>query len=151
LVLIVGVDPGLRGGVAVLDGAHARCEPLPVRGGRVDVSALLSLLPSWQGCAFVEQPFVRRGQAGVLTMCANYGRVLAALELRGYSVCEVSPRVWQRRFGISGETKGQSLRLSAELYPEVGLVPRGGRVPHDGMSDALLIASYGKGFLEVRC
>lgn len=42
-------------------------------------------------------------------------------------------------------TKATSLNCARRLYPDHDFLHEGGRVPHDGCIDALLIATYGRG------
>lgn len=168
--LVIGVDPGLRGGIAILE--HGRENPTllvpmpivkPSRGGRdqydVDqVVALMRRAKATGSCrAVVEKlhslpPDIAKG--GI----ANYNRgaafwffvgVFGALRI---PLEPVLPRVWQREMlkgSPAGDTKQRSILAAQRLFPGVSLLPtERSRKPSDGLSDALLIASYGQRGLE---
>lgn len=170
---VIGVDPGLQGGLALLRGDDVPVViPMPiVRGGKgardqYDVDSLRARLAVWSSGprprVVIErlQPlpgkFKRKGGKEVKAggTIANYNRGLAQGLLVG--ICStlgisyelVSPRTWQREMlaGTSGaDTKQRSILAAGRLFPGVSLRPtERSRKASDGMADALLIAAYGQ-------
>jgi hypothetical protein len=70
--------------------------------------------------------------------------ICTVCELSGFDMAFVSPREWQRFFGIkatpSETTKQQSLRLARQLFGNDYCPLQ----KHDGRADALLIGRYGQ-------
>jgi hypothetical protein len=68
--------------------------------------------------------------------------ICTVCELSGFDVAFVTPREWQRFFGVkatpSETTKQQSLRIARGLYGH-DVCPL---AKHDGRADAVLIARY---------
>lgn len=147
---IVGLDPGLKGGIAILSDSIS-VHPMPVDERGVDVQKLFALLPQSPTHVFIEEPFLLtvQGARSALTIGVNFGRILGVLEYGKHAYARIHPLIWQRAVGITknGNTKAQSVSLCQRLYPHVPLIPERCRVPHDGIADALLIAHYGKALL----
>jgi hypothetical protein len=52
------------------------------------------------------------------------------------------PQTWRRMVGLPrGAGKSVTIAWCARVWPAVGMVPPGGRVPSDGVADALAMAS----------
>ena len=159
--LILGIDPGVSGGIAFLDPARPLDAPdvasvytMPtIRAARgttaldVNVEKLAKLIKctlNGVSLAFVEQVTSRPRQAGQFAFGVNYGRVLGMLEALGIPTTHVAPSKWKQELGLRGEDKSMSVALAAELFPALrsqffGL--RGAGL--DGRAEALLIAYYG--------
>ena len=191
----IGVDPGLRGGMARLEegGPHIMIEvaPIPiipaaVRNGKklgrdqYDLAAIRDQLRSWlyvetsedthaesippsplevkittsrrDVFVFVEQsiPLPPKLKAGSLAqfqrgVCRGWSWMLTALEIPHELV---HPRTWQSsmlRDTPGKDTKARSLLVAQRLFPTVELRRTArSRKADDGLSDALLIAEYGR-------
>lgn len=158
---VIGLDPGLHGAFAVLDGATAWAKPMfllssgPKGRAEYDVEACLSFLhseldlPNVQGCIVVLEHLQPMPAFGAHNFTFGYGfgffeGMLAAL---GARIERVRPKVWQAAAGVTGKGKGRkdsACALCQRLFPQVNLVPDGSTKRHDGMADALLIAEYGR-------
>lgn len=146
---IVGIDPGLTGGFAVLSpaGELERLADLPViRDGRlawIDGGALQSLLiDSLVGRparVAIERVSAMPGQgvASAFSFGVGFGSVLSILQARHLSIELVTPAVWKRAVGLSSD-KRASLDKARLLYPEADL----GLAKHDGRAEALLLARW---------
>jgi hypothetical protein len=75
---------------------------------------------------------------------ANWGRILACLEVLKVPHVLYAPKQWQAVAGVpkgSAETnKARALARCTRLFPAFNPVLPGCTVPHDGMVDAVLIA-----------
>lgn len=162
-MIVVGIDPGLTGGIAVLD-CHRRVKrltPMPVAAGLVDSYAIASTLRSLVGDP-LDPPDVFLELVGAMprqgvTSTFKFGRVFGAVEgvvgALQYPLHLIRPKVWQKvaHEGVpaSADPKERSIAAASRLYPSVDLV-RGTTAtreratkPHLGLVDALLIAHYG--------
>lgn len=157
---ILGVDPGLHGGLALRGRDYVMVEPMPVLNEALDLVSLRRWLVAHAQeieIALVEQQGVRPKQdphsgfkTGVGFGCLV--GLLAALQIR-YQI--VRPQDWSKEFehGVT-EKEDKTLRyrlikqarkrIAGELFPKVDLrETERSRTPHEGMTDALLIAEYG--------
>ena len=152
---IIGIDPGLKGGVGILkDGELYNYFAMPTDGNRIDTHELfISLNPytySVLPTAYIEKQQTRGNQGGNLTIGENSGRIKAVLEMLGIDYVEVDPKTWQRRM-MAEELyqRGDDTKQAALLYCQnrAWQVPaRSNRADspfNDGISDALVIAAYG--------
>jgi hypothetical protein len=169
-VICIGIDPGAEGGIArLVDRSAAECPrvgvgPLPMLAREPDASAIADLLRNERDMASHPEllhVWAERPQAMPASMgggSANFRRGLwwgllvglcAGLRLRLHPV---RPAVWQRTMlaGTEGADTGvRSILAAQRLFPGIDL-RRSMRCkgPSDGLSDALLIAEYGRRQLE---
>ena len=146
--LIVAVDPGLSGAIAVLGPAgELELADLPViRDGRlswIDGGALQSLLidalRGHPARAIVERvgAMPHQGVASSFTFGLTLGSILAVLQARHLAIELVTASVWKRALGL-GSDKAASLHKARLLYPTADLA----LAKHEGRAEALLIAHY---------
>lgn len=153
---ILGIDPGLDGGIAMMDGSRLVIEQMPTTGGKkrsVDGGSLCVLLRGWIIDKPIEHVFLERVGAmpgqGVTSMFSfgeGYGVIKGVLSALHISYSLLSPQKWQNAIGIpkSTDTKGAAATRAAQLFPGVDFRASARcRKPHDGMVDAALIAAYG--------
>jgi crossover junction endodeoxyribonuclease RuvC len=170
-VIVLGVDPGLKGGIAALDGDSARVWDFPVierRVGRkikrrID-SALLARLIGNEVLTNYCAPedaivFIERAQAtpqmGVSSAFAYgecFGLAVGVLAHLDVPIRYVSPVVWKRDMGLGKKgsrligrdderDKAPAIQLARKLYP--ALLEQLSHSKHDGRAEALLIAHWG--------
>lgn len=155
--LAVGIDPGLRGGVAALDpaGTVVGVWPMPVTGGEVHAAGLADLLRSLRcldqhqdvGGVALERvsAMPKQGVSSTFTFGTGWGMVRGVCAALGIPVFLVPPIVWKKRvlLGLPHDKDG-TLRFCANRWPCTDLVLSGRRKPHDGIADALCLAEYGR-------
>lgn len=151
---IIGIDPGARGGFCSLreNGQIELIAPLPKTPK--DLFDFFSLETGKTDLIFMEQVHGRGGQWGAsqgFNFGRNVGMIEMALVASGIShgaINFVPPQTWQRfcHKGVGyADAKKRSLVAAQGILGERKrhlIAPRG-RVPHDGMVDAFLIAYYG--------
>lgn len=150
---VIGIDPGLYGGFAVIrrhgqggDLVEVRDTPRLDSGRALDPVGMSELVFEYadpDAAFYIEkqQPFGCDSRLASFTTGQRYGYWMAALMIARARFCIVAPRAWQRRLGIWGSsaatTKEASLILARSYFPDVDFAGK------DGRSDAALIGVYG--------
>ena len=153
-MLVLGIDPGLNGGLAIIQsgprptilGAYE----IPVVGEkakrRISVHEVLQILRSWpQGIAHA---FVERAQAMPEQGASSgfiYGRAVGALEAAveafGIPITIIEPTAWKKASDLVKADKEASRQRAIQLFPgSAGYFPR--KKDH-GLAEAALIARAG--------
>lgn len=153
----VGIDPGRKGGVALLhDDGKLELHQLPYDEEIVNVKALFALLAVQDPGILlaIEIPSARPGTNSIKSTCisfSNHGRILGMCDAKNIPYVLVSPQTWQARvvmpFCIQGtdDPKARAWQAAQKLFPgEKFLATARSKVPHDGLVDAALIALWGK-------
>ena len=153
--LFVGIDPGLSGGIAALDGNGAvhLLDDLPtiLRGsGRVkrelDPAGLVLLLRPIAAdirVAVVETVASRPGQgvASVFSLGHSLGVIHGVLSALGIPTTTTTPAKWKRQMGLTGTDKEVSRALASRLFPAADLR----RKRDHNLAEALLLAVVASG------
>ncbi len=145
---IMGVDPGKHGGLALIVGPQAFAQQIPLAGKELDLSELAVWIKGWEpDVAYVERvhAFPKQGVTSVFTFGKVYGSILGVLGALGIRVELVEPTEW-KKVVLAGTTKDKDAAIdyARRAYPGTSLIPEGKRTPHDGLADAICIATYGK-------
>jgi hypothetical protein len=153
----IGIDPGKKGGIAILseaDNQYVAMLPMP-DGVEPLADALLrfrkfdSNIMAWVEKA---QTMPKQGIVSAFSYGQHFGEILAILALLQIPYSLVAPNRWtkvmHRNCGVSGkDTKQKSRVVAKRLYPkESFLATDRSSVPHEGMVDAVLIARFGLQF-----
>lgn len=148
-MIIIGIDPGLTGGVAVLHNDKALTPLLfrmPVMGTSpklIDVTKLVGLVDQADRVIIErQQAMPKQGVKSSFTIGENYGRICGALEASKLPIMEVRPSQWKRRAGLLKKTKKDSVALAKRLYPSTASAIT--KASDEGMAEALLIAHFGE-------
>lgn len=145
----LGIDPGLKGGFAVIAGGIVWASPFPLAGGVLDPAKLAAWWTEGRidTIAIVEQSQSMPGQgvAATFSYGAGYGMILGVLAALRIRTELVRPTVWKKLI-LAGTAKDKEAAIAwcRRSFPDVNLIPEGGRVCHDGMADALCLADYGR-------
>ena len=148
-MLTLGIDPGLSGALALLDGDGSPefVADLPVirdhKLAWIDGGALQSmLLEAIDGrpCrAVVERvsSSPQQGVASAFTFGIGFGAILATLQTLRLPLELVTPAQWKLALGL-GKDKRASLDKARLLFPSAELH----LAKHDGRAEALLLAHF---------
>ena len=148
MALILGVDPGRTGALAVLDTHDGRvtCHDMPdtIEG----LHALVCEMPAVR-LAVLEQLHAGPTMPGtrVAAMFEHYGALKGALIWRDIPIRTVRPDQWKAAMGVpkrAGKTerKRASREKAGEAFPADAEQWR--LAKHDGRAEAALLALYGK-------
>lgn len=178
-MIVLGVDPGTDGGLALTDAhGHVSIRPMPMIGKVVDIREIARWIDEGGSLslAVLEEPQMRPRElaAAVSTTQRNFGRIEGALMLRSVPIEIVQPKDWQRELGLAitkpkklEDSKAQAAQdrrhrkkikdgvaaWCARTFPNAKIRPESGKGSqgyHDGMTDALAIAEYGRRLLAQR-
>ncbi|MBF8766341.1 hypothetical protein IR009_14050 [Pseudomonas putida] len=158
---ILGIDPGLSGGLSIIDEQFnlIACIQMPIcfvdgKKRRVDPRPVFDFIAQHEPVlAVVELVGSRPGQ-GVTSMFSfgdAFGAVRAIAECLCPTVRYSRPQEWRGHQSLSGLSKEQIAEVAFEVFQAEQIYgkPRGGkRAVRDGISDSLMIAKYGVRFLE---
>lgn len=149
-MIFMGIDPGLKGGVAWV-GDKVGAIPMPVKDKRVDGEALAEVIRAVAPASVtVEKVGAMPGQ-GVVSMF-NFGHgagtIAGVLSALGAPFSLATPQAWKKAVLPAGDHgKDAAIALCAKHFPGVRLVLPRCRKPHDGMADALCLALFCKNTL----
>lgn len=155
----LGIDPGLKGAIAVYDASCAelvKVERIPIRlhaaasatrkmYDRPALKALLFLLNDSYNlkAAFIERvhSMPNDGKVQAFSFGKGYGILLGMLECMDVPAVEVPSGVWKPSMNLSSD-KRRSLALARDLFPR--FEHRFKKVSNDdGLAEAALLAYFG--------
>src|SRR5262245_19714551 len=140
---ILGVDPGVTGGVAFLyPSGEIFADDIPTAGGEVDVDTLVRRVREMQpALAVIERAnaMPKQGVASTFKYGVAYGALRTVTTLCGVPYRLVTPGKWKAHFHL-GADKEKSRGLAIQFWPGCGFFSR--KKDH-GRAEAALIARYG--------
>ena len=150
--LIIGIDIGAKGGIAALYNNELTYAPLGDTKSWIDWIKSFKTKPELVVIEDLHSIFGASAKSN-FQFGVNNGIVIGALETMTYKYEKVAPKTWQKAIwkqedrvskGIKVDTKATSLNAAKRLYPkETFLISSRSSVPHDGVVDAVLLATYG--------
>ena len=137
-MIILGVDPGLSGAIAILDGKRITVLPMPIyRVGRkrvYDIAEITDLFIAAHPDLVAIEAITRPG-----SLVGNGAFMHGVAMAMGVEVVRPRPQVWKAHFGLAAN-KAESIDLCHKLYPQTkSIITKKGQ---DGMAEAILIARY---------
>lgn len=143
-MIYIGIDPGKKGGIAVIDEAEGVSSYPYSDEILIDVVKAVKCKGA-PLVAAVEKVGAMPGQGvtSMFTFGTGYGFIQGVLSALSIPYQLVPPKKWKSEYSITADKK-QSVKVCERLFPELELVPRGCRKEHDGMAEAALIAEYAK-------
>src|SRR5690606_16537153 len=156
---ILGIDPGISGGISIIDEQLnvVCCFRMPVvkvdNKNRVDAITLFEKLKDFDiDLAVIEKVGARPGQ-GVVSMFSfgdAYGSARSIAEILSKQTIYTTPQAWRSGQSLSGLSKEQIAEVAFHLFNEKEIYGRKGKTGkqavRDGISDSLMIAKYGLRF-----
>jgi crossover junction endodeoxyribonuclease RuvC len=151
---ILGVDPGLAGGLAIVEVTDCAAPVLitaadiPVVGTgakqRVDAIAIRTFVEQYKpALALIEraQAMPRQGSSSGFKYGRAVGAIEAAVALCAIPVEIVEPAVWKRLFRLPGKDKEAARQRALQAFP--GAHAALARKKDHGRAEAALIGLYG--------
>ena len=151
---IIGIDPGLSGGIAILDDSKIfDIFDMPIMAeGKKNKNQLNSaqlvniikrhILPNKETFVIVEQVSAMPGQ-GVTSMF-NFGQTFGSIKgicaALGLPIFYVRPAKWKKHFELINSSKDASRTKVIEMYPSIS--SRLTKKKDVNKADAILIARY---------
>lgn len=152
--MIIGIDPGLSGAVAIIHddgkvaivdtpttlikkGKKSKHDYLPVQ--------MADILGSREVChVFIESVHAMPGQGSVsmFRFGEGYGLWIGIIAALGLPHTKVTPQAWKKALMAGIKDKDASRQRAQELFPQC--VAELSRKKDIGRADALLIAEYGR-------
>lgn len=135
---VIGIDPGMSGGIAFISEGKAVAFPTPETLADL-VDALKDLLRLENPIVYLEKVggMPRNGHRQTWNFARNVGQIEGVICALGFAVDYVRPQVWQKALGcLSKGDKNVTKRKAQELFP-------GLKITH-ATADALLIAEYAR-------
>jgi len=150
-MIFMGIDPGQKGGIAVLKMEDTFLLEMPLCNKNIDAMTIVTFLKTHillneKSFCIIEkaQPMPKQGVTSVFNYGEGYGELKAVLKFLKIPFQEVRPRVWKKEFNLNANKK-RSVSTCINLFPEIKdqLYGLRGRLK-DGIAEALLIAEYGR-------
>jgi len=155
--IYIGCDNGIHGGLAILQGRKIiELVPMPIlqaanSKNEYDVNIIVDILKKYTNAVMIIEkahamPLLGTVQAFSFGRC--YGTMLGIASALKIRVNIVHSKTWQRemfRDINSDNTKQASILIAKQLFPEQSfLATERSKKPSDGLTDAILIATYGQ-------
>lgn len=146
----VGIDPGKKGGIAVIDEYGAVHETLPMPNIFYLNESLLNLsaiAPISHVLLEKAQAMPKQGVCSMFNYGEHYGMIQGVVVSQKLRFTLIKPQEWQKEMlkGTTSttDTKSRALEAVKRLFPKLNLfaTPRC-RKPHDGMIDSVLLAEF---------
>jgi hypothetical protein len=147
MTIILAIDPGITGAIAVYEVDHANLEvyDMPLLNGDVDPHQLTSMIEAAKpDFAILEKvhPMPKEGVSGVWRFSAAYTTARVVVMLCQIPLHLVSPAMWKFRMNLKGgkEGKEQARNLAILTFPDSAAQLN--RKKDHGRAEAALLAVY---------
>lgn len=145
-MIIVGIDPGNNGGIALLrHGQLIYADHLPIVGKALSAHLLNNwfgdILPDVPDMVVVEQVHAmpRQGVSSTFAFGKACGVIDGVVAARGLPVTYVTPHKWKKAMGVTAD-KNSSRQAAINLWPNEAELFK--RVRDADRAEAALIAKY---------
>nr|WP_309504325.1 hypothetical protein [uncultured Roseovarius sp.] len=140
--IILGIDPGRKGALALLDTETQRVECHDMPDTTANLHDFIAGLPIIKR-AVLEKPFCGpvMGRRTIAVMFEQYGVLRGALQWRDIPFIEVQPAKWKAALALSKD-KGASRDKAGQIFPDDAA--QFARAKDDGRAEAALMAWWGK-------
>lgn len=146
-MVVAGIDPGLGGGVAVVNAGNntSWCETIlmPVMDGIVDSFAVGKFLSEhYVEFVVIEKThsMPKQGVKSTFTFGFVSGQVRGAAEALGFPCMTVTPTKWKRALDLIGRDKNASREVAMQIFPNAR--QQFARVKDHGRAEAALLAAW---------
>lgn len=152
-MILVGIDPGKRGGIAAINEHHDIVCLSTMPENIMEFSDIMTAFKTKRHAVMVylekAQVFPGNGACGMFNYGKHYGELVTALRFVGLPFREVSPKTWTSKMHQGCDAthpKAKSKIAIKRIFPDIDLSdpknPKSKKI-HEGILDALIIAEYG--------
>lgn len=149
-MILLGIDPGLKGGISVYKDNNYFCYEMPVKKIKkdtvLDIKKVIDILKDCSGGkCFLErsQAMPKQGVVSMFNYGKGYGILLGILHSFNIEVQEVTPQIWKKHFSLIKKEKIDSVSLAEIKNPKEEFRTKRGRIL-DGKAESFLILEWGK-------
>lgn len=150
---VVGIDPGVNGGLAIYDGKSVKCFKVPTLKKEISGKTRTEIDRAKLHNIFLEGAFYGvcsrvyvekvhsmpgQGVASMFSFGVSYGVVLGMIASWEWETVDVRPQEWRKSIGVLEGKEGSIITATALMPNGVGEWHS-----HDGLAEAALIAYYG--------
>ncbi len=144
---IAGIDPGLTGGLALVDGNGGLREvvSMPVIASEIQPRIVHEILMTWMPDLVVIEEvhsMPKQGIASTFKFGKGFGTIIGVVGGQGHPMERVRPQEWKKEFTLVGKDKDASRHKATELWPAMSM--KWPRKADNGLTDAALIAEWGR-------
>lgn len=162
-MLICGIDPGLKGGITIIDhdGKMVEMIVMPIVANETDAHGVAKFLKKYDtaiGWIFIEhaQSMPKQSVSAMFNYGTSFGKLIGVSAALGIRYMLVKPQRWQEQMLLgtdtSLDTKKRGFLACTRIFPGSSFQVCEGRANaakfHDGLTDATLIAEYGRRFIQ---
>lgn len=148
----VGIDPGIKGGMALVNakGDLLDVTPMPGIDKETDGRAIADVLRLWKQEAQDDVKVIiekvhsmpKQGVASTFKFGKGYGIAIGCVQALGLPLEYVSPQRWKATFHLGGKSKDASRNTASELWPKSRTEWK--FKYQDGKAEAALMAEHGR-------
>lgn len=142
-MLYLGIDPGRKGGVCVLEDDKIVYLDALTKGNFFAAVDLCSSYGDMIACLEKVHAMPKQGSVSMFTFGEGYGWLKGVMDSQQIRYQEIPPQTWKKEFNLNSD-KNKSVEVAKQLYPDAELIPEGCRKPSDGLAEALLMAVYAR-------
>jgi crossover junction endodeoxyribonuclease RuvC len=147
---IVGIDPGLSGGIAIMDEVNLVTHAMPTvsvgKKNAICLPVLRGMLVSANPqCVYIEKvsAMPKQGVTSMFNFGMGYGMIQGMCAALKIPYEFVTPQEWKKTV-LAGRPSGSEAEYAGQRWPDHNWLETARcKKWHDGMIDAALIAEYG--------
>jgi crossover junction endodeoxyribonuclease RuvC len=144
---LIALDPGLTGAIAILKNNTITAQPFPIAGKTLDLAALTHIIrDAAPELVVIEKVHSMPGQgvSSTFKFGQGYGALLGITAALSIPTELVTPQRWKGTV-LAGTAKDKQAAIAycRRAFPDVPLIMKGCRKPHDGVADALCLLQFG--------
>lgn len=141
MTLLMGIDPGKQGAIAILDKAAGSVVTHDMPDTTAKLIDLFASLPPVRLCC-IEKPYYPAliGVTNATKIAEAYGALRAVLAYQGIPTFETRPGEWKKALNLNS-SKSASREKASQFFPDCADQWR--RAKDDGRAEASLIAWFG--------
>lgn len=153
MTITIGIDPGKTGGIAAMSDNFVDVFPIPLAGDEIDMPLIYDKLQEisigrTDVRAYIEKVHAmpQQGVRSMFTFGFTVGALHGIIACLKIPLFQISPQSWKKLVLVdTKKDKDAAITYCRNVYPDVSLfATERSRTYHDGMAEALCIATYGR-------